>query len=337
MAICDCLKYAEELSTIIVNTVRKYNCDCIMFSGGIDTSFIALSLSLNDIKFHAITVVFDRNSVDVKYSKIVADRLKLDHKVIYGSINDVEWCLKIIMGALKTIDPIEVICDIPVCIGLKYALNRGCKCVLTGDGGDELLLGYSFLTTLTVNNLKTWLNNIKHKQFFSSEKIGEYMGLKVIPGFFTNSIRKYSQKIPLECLINSYNNVKWGKFLLRMFLNKYGLKEIAWRKKTPINIGSGSNILLRKIGENMGVREIVKLYRSSGIYFPSRAHAYLYKKLLEYGVKPPSTCNNPNKICPICGRCMSMNHCSFCGASVEDEYRLNVFSDEILWSIFKYR
>ena len=86
----------------------------------------------------------------------------------------------------------------------------------------------------------------------------------------------------------------------------------------------------------MKVEEIIELSRSSGVYFPSRAHAYLYRKLLEYNVEPPDTCEDPNSLCPICGRCMSKGHCSFCGASLRDKFQVDVYSDEVLEELFGY-
>ena len=330
MVMEDCLGYAEELSSIIADTARSHGCDCILFSGGVDTSFIAVSLSLRGVKFHAITVVFPGVSFDEEYSRALAGKLGFSHEVVRGLTSGVEDCLRVVISALRTIDPIEVVCDIPVCMGLKHALKHGCRCVLTGDGGDELFLGYDFLLNLPVEELKTWLKEVMRKQGFSAERIGEHLGLRVISGFFTEEVKAFSEKVPLECRVNSYGGRVWGKFLLRIFLARHGIGEIAWRKKTPINIGSGSNSLLYEWSRKVSVEEVVELAHSSNIYFPSHAHAYLYKKLLEYGLELPSMCNDSDSVCPICGRCISRGHCSFCGASLRGEFQVNVYSDDEL-------
>ena len=325
-----CLEYAEKLSTIVAEDAQEHKCDCLLLSGGIDTSFIASSLDLNGLKPKAITVVFNKENSDHKFSKIISKKLGLPHKILYSSIENADQYLKIILNITRSINPIEVVCDLPTYIGLEYALEHGCKCVLTGDGGDELFLGYSFLLNLTVDKLEEWLKHIMKKAYFPAVKISKYIGLETVPGFFTKKVKIFSGDIPLECRINNYNGSRWGKFLLRLFLAEHGLNEIAWRGKTPINIGSGFNILLDEWSKRIKFNEILKLYHQSEIYFPSRVHAYLYRKMLEYDIKIPVKCSGYDKACPICGRCMYDNHCNFCGASLLDGSLVYAYSDETL-------
>lgn len=324
-----CLEYSRQLAEAVAVEAEKSRCNCILASGGIDTSFVALSLLQASLKPISITVSFP-GSPDLYYSRLLARSLGLRHVVVSARRDNIRGCLQTTLSTLKTIDPIEVVCDIPVCLGLVEAKRLGCNCVMTGDGGDELFLGYSFLLNLPREKLEEWLNRMLSKEGFPAEEIGEALNVRVVPGLFTRPIKKLAREIPLECMIGEYRGARWGKLLLRLFLMEHGLGEIAWRVKTPINIGSGSNTLLDEWAGGISGIEAVELSRESGILLPSRPHAFLYKKLMEYRVDPPPPCSDPDRICPVCGRCLRNGHCRFCGASLSYGNRVSVYSDDLL-------
>ncbi len=321
-----CLKYSSRLAELVAETYLDEKCDCLLLSGGIDTSFVALSLVLHGVKPKTISVVYDEESPDYHYIRLVAERLGLENIVVRGA-GLVEECLDHVLGVLNTIDPVEVVCDIPLCIGLLKALEEGCRCVMTGDGGDELFFGYSFLLDKSDEELVEWVRRVITRRF-SSEFLGEALGLKVVPAYYSAGIKDYVKEIPYDCrIVRRYGRV-WGKFLLRLFLDKHGLHEVAWRNKTPVNIGSGFNKLLHRWGHRVSFNIIMRLYRRSFIHFPSRQHAYLYLRLIEKGLKVPARCSDPYKACPVCGRCLTGNHCAFCGASISGDGEVMVYSDE---------
>ncbi len=323
-----CIKYSRRLAKLVAQSFLEEKCDCLLLSGGIDTSFTALSLALHGVRPKAVTVLYDDGSPDNRYARIIVEKLGLKHVVVTASDELVGDCLRKVLRVFKTIDPVEVVCDIPLCIGLTVALREGCKCVMTGDGGDELFFGYSFLLDENHGYLEEWVKRVIGKRF-SSEIMGEYLGLKVVPAFYSSKVKEYSRQIPFSCRIRKSGKRIWGKYLLRIFLDEHGLSEIAWREKTPVNIGSGFNILLSQWARRMSFNTVLRLYRESFIHFPSKPHAYLYLKLIEEGIRPPDKCANPRKACPICGRCMVDDHCSFCGASIGRDGRVMVYSDEL--------
>ncbi len=327
-----CRDYAYELAKLVAEVYLAEKCDCILLSGGIDTSFITLSLILHGIKPKAITVLYDVNSDDYSYVLKVSEKLGLNNVQVIVRKEVSEYLVRV-LEIFKTIDPIEVVCGIPLYIGLVEAKKQGCKCIMTGDGGDELFFGYAFLLNKCESELEEWIKYVIDKRF-SSEIIGAYIGLKVIPAFYHKRVVNYSINIPINCKVGKYRGRKWGKLLLRLFLEEHGLEEIAWRNKTPINIGSGFNKLLHEWSNNVSLIEVLELYRKSLIHFPSRPHAYLYSKIIELeGIEIPGRCRYKERACPICGRCINGKHCMFCGASINDDGKILVYSDELYHEI----
>jgi len=325
----DCLEYGIELAKIVRKELQSRACDCMLLSGGIDTSFIASSYVTARRNLRAITVVYDASSPDLEYAVYVAEFLGLKHLVHYPSLNEIVACEEIVLRTMRTMDPIEVACDIPTCIGILQAKKLECTHVATGDGGDELFFGYSFLLNKTRKELSEWLNKILVKELFPSEKIGKTLNIPVTAALFTPKVKEFSKKVPVKCKIGFFKNRIWGKLLLRLYLDYRGLEKVAWREKVPVITGSGFEKILNVWKEKVTFKEALKLYRNYNINFPSYPHVYLFKKLLEYGIKTPPICREEDKRCPICGRCMRNGFCNFCGASISEKGVIIHYSDEL--------
>ena len=318
-----CIDYAEKLSRIVYKDSEKNNCDCLLFSGGIDTSFILMSLNE---KPKTVSVLF-RNSKDEEYISYAAKKLNIEnHKITINSEEEVDDCLKIALNVLRTIDPIEIISGISVCMGLKEAKKLGCNCVLTGDGGDELYFGYDFLLNKSESYLSSWLKNVAKNAFFNSIPISQYLSTKTILPLFSDESKELSFSIPTRCKINEINGKIFGKYFMRLWLYKKGLEYIALREKTPITSGTGSEILLNHWKEKVKIDEIQEYKKKYKINFPSLSHLYLFKKGLEMNLFN-NELENKSKYnsCPICGHELKRNFCKFCGAYINDS--VSVYRD----------
>ena len=316
-----CLEYAHRLVTI----VSKF---LILLSGGIDTSFIALVIKKAGLDRHVktLTIAYDRNAKDLKYASEVARVLNLRHEAHIATEEEIRYCKAKVLKALKVIDPIEVVCSILICIGLIKSRELGCEYVITGDGSDEIFFGYDFLLNLPKEKLDEWSRRVITNARFSSLILSDYLSIKVLTPFFTNEVKLMALEIPLECKINIHRGRKYGKYLLRIYLENEGLGNIAWRSKDPIMFGSNFHKLLSKWRIN-DMALIIKLCRDYEVRLPSYPHAYLLMRLLELGIKPPPKCSKGNS-CPLCGRCLEGVFCRFCGTYITKE-GISYYRDEL--------
>lgn len=304
-----CMEYARELSSIVSRETS--GCDCALLSGGIDTTFVVLSHS-RKTRLNAITV--DLGGPDVYYARLVASRLGLRHILRSPGIESFARAVDRVVEMLRIIDPVEVAADAVHLISLETAKREGCGCVLTGDGGDELFLGYNFLLGLPESKLREWLDKVIAGAWLPTVWIGRKLGLEVVAPLYSDEAKELVRRLPMECLIDRSKG--YGKLLLRIFIANAGLDEVAWRRKEPVTSGSGSLRLLKQLAESSSIPE--ELVRDTlGFAPPSRPHLYLAWRLVSR-TTPPPPCREASRRCRICSRCLDRGFCRFCGAYIEE-------------------
>ncbi|MGP3667481.1 MAG: asparagine synthase C-terminal domain-containing protein [Candidatus Bathyarchaeota archaeon] len=301
----------NKVFKVFDEVIKDYNVDAVLLSGGLDTSILACLLT-RYFKPHLITVGFTESEApDVYYAKLVAQHLRLPIHVKFFSVEEAEEAAKHVVKVVKSFDPVEIRNDIPIYVAMREVKTLGLNSVATGDGGDELFAGYSFLFNLKPYEVDKWVKDTVRNWFFASKLIGESLGLKVFQPFLDERIVKLALKIPAEFKITTKNGVKYGKWILREAFKKLLPPEVIWRGKYPIEAGTGSI----RLSEIFKVKpeefnELSKLVKIS-----SQEQAYYLKLYLKI-VGKISTPRNGEKTCPKCGGGVAKNlkYCKTCGA-----------------------
>jgi asparagine synthase (glutamine-hydrolysing) len=317
-----CLALAEELSRRVYEACR--GCDCLLLSGGVDTTFIAASTARRGHRFNlALTSTYRGMGEDVRYAAHVAERLELRHLVVEYSDLEAEEGLEDVLSTLKTFDPVEVRCSLSVYMALRRALAEGCRRVATGDGADELFIGYDFLLSKPPSYVDAWVRGVVGRWRFSSVELGRRLGLEVIPAYAGRGVVELALKAPYSCKVLEARGRLWGKALMRLWLEGEGFEGVAWRLKDPIDSGSGSKALSSKWAleaSRGGFDEALK----DGLSLPSGSHVYLYARFKRLGLRIPKP-SLGEKPCPVCGAPLEAT-CRFCGAYLDEDGRLHVYS-----------
>jgi asparagine synthase (glutamine-hydrolysing) len=303
----DCLEASSRLARVVGEYSSSMGCDCILLSGGIDTSFTALAASDSSPPPRRGVALAPPESPDYPYVRLVGDALGIDVAYHRPSMLEFREAIDLALSRLLIADPVEIAGAAAAALGLAIARSLGCECVLTGDGGDELFLGYTFLLEASREKLSEWRERMTGgKARFVVDDIAEHLGVRVCHPLYSPEARGIASSTPLGCLIGEGPDGRvYGKLLLRLYLEARGLRAIAWRPKTPVTTGSGSLTALESLAR--GSRPVEG-------WEPSEAHSYLMRRMRILGLEPPGPCGDPGRRCPICGRCLEGGRCRFCGA-----------------------
>lgn len=140
-------EYVHEFNQIFTESVRSRMVSDVpvgaFLSGGIDSSLVVASmarLNLGPVRTFSIGFSASREHDENPIAKQVARSLQVEHESLHVELDDV----------LGIIENLPELCDEPlgdpnfVCIYLltKLAKSQGITVMLSGDGGDELFLGY---------------------------------------------------------------------------------------------------------------------------------------------------------------------------------------------------
>jgi len=315
--VADCLALASRLAGIVAGHAVERGCDCILLSGGVDTSFVALSVVLHGAG-PLRGVLLLGGWEDYRHALSVAERLGVRLSALKAGSLEYREAIDYALTALGIADPVEVSGAAAVALGLAAARSLGCDCVLTGDGGDELFLGYTFLLDLDPQRLGEWRSRMAGGgAYFVVDDIAGLLGVRVCHPLYSPEARSLSLEAPLECLLGpGPGGGRYGKLMLRLYLDHHGLRDAAWRGKTPITEGSASLDALE---------ELARGSRPLEGWEPSEAHAYLMHRLRGLGIPHPGPCRDEQRRCPVCGRCLEGSRCRFCGAYLEPGGGVSVY------------
>ncbi|MCS7097502.1 MAG: asparagine synthase-related protein [Candidatus Methanomethyliaceae archaeon] len=299
------MSYESILMELLMNSIKSFQAEAILFSGGIDSSLIAILTSkIRPVIY--VTAIFNTGN-DEKYSFILSKKLGVPCVVVRYDIEEAIDASREIVRTFRTFDHVEIRNDITLYIALKKCKEMGIRKVMTGDGGDELFAGYDFMVRMEEHQLEKYINEFYGQWFFSSSLIGRELGIEVYHPFLREEIINFARSLPYEWKVKR----PYGKWILRKLLDAMGFPEIAWRNKEPIEMGSGSSIItqifLKMLGEE--AEKIEKEALKDGVKFWSKEQIYFYKLFKEMFGPPPRAENG----CPYCGSPLSQYKCKYCG------------------------
>jgi len=244
-----------------------------------------------------------------RYSEKVAKLLGIQHKKIEFTTEEALVTFPEVIGILKTFD-LALPNDLSIYFALKLARENRISSVMTGDGADELFAGYSYMAELPPEDLERYIRRLSQNWHFSAGYLGKALGIEIKQPFLDEDFVRFALEISPELKVKD----GVGKYILRKSFEGLILQEIVWRKKEPIEYGSGSTKLHEIIDGMVTDEQFHSARKEVDIKFINKEHFFYWRIYNQVVGKIPKSRDNEIS-CPCCGAGMGTYHCRTCGFS----------------------
>ena len=306
----------------------------LALSGGLDSSIIAhIAGAAGAGPSSAVAVVArDFVAADTTYCQMAAASSGLPLRVVEAGTDELLDAAAGAVKALRTFNDIEVRNSAASYVAAKAVLGApdggsgsgggggGEPCLVTGDGADELFAGYSFLLAKEPGELPGELARMRRIMRFASHEIGRSLGVRVASPFLDAEVAGIAERLGHGLLVGrSPAGGMCGKWVLRRAFEDALPPAIAWRRKVPIQDGSGTaglpGMFDAIVADDEFERRRAEVAESDGVAIRTKESMHYYTVYRKLHGRPPRAAD-PGAACPYCG-CEILEddrYCRMCGA-----------------------
>ncbi|HII17184.1 TPA: hypothetical protein HA361_04685 [Candidatus Woesearchaeota archaeon] len=238
----------------------------LLFSGGIDSTLLALLLKKNAIPFTCFSISMERGK-DKASSAAIASALGLKHIQSIITIGELEESIKEVIKILGEPDVLKVSVGCVEYFGMKKAKQHGCRTAFSGLGSEELFAGYKRHEealergySAVKEECETGLKAMWQRDIQRIMALAEAVGIVAALPFLTQEVITAALRIPPEQKITREQD----KLPVREYAQKLGLrKALAQKKKAAAQYGSWIIRGMDKLAKKNGYatkRELVASY-----------------------------------------------------------------------------
>ncbi|MCF7871742.1 diphthine--ammonia ligase [Candidatus Woesearchaeota archaeon] len=222
----------------------------ILFSGGIDSTYIAYKLKKLGIPFTCYTAALKepglKNAEDTEWAKKAAKELGFELKIKEIPLDEVPEYLKKILPLIEDNNVVKAGVALPFFLSSEMAKEDGVKILFSGLGSEEIFAGYQrHENSQDINEeCLAGLRKIYERDLYRDDVITMSQTIELRLPFLDKQLVKYALTIPENLKLNSEQK----KIILRKIAKKQGLPEkYAERKKKAAQYGSNFDKAIQKL------------------------------------------------------------------------------------------
>lgn len=243
-------RVSDELSLYI----RRNRPDCVLVSGGIDSSLLA-AIAKRDLGSVRLVSAGTPGSEDLSFSNELAR--EIGERLYVSEINEENAIDAIKHLEAMHLDTYDIIMGITEFIAVKKAAELGCKSIMSGLGSDELFFGFYKHSRMSATELAEYR---EEKLFYMPafdllriNSIAASLGVNILLPYLSDGV----MSMAMSQVKTEYND----KAMLRSAAREIGLSmALTERKKKAMQYGSGVVRLLRDLSrkKHEKVGELIK-------------------------------------------------------------------------------
>ena len=242
----------EALFVTVTENLRGINKIGIAFSGGIDSTLLAMICKNMNIDTTLLTVGFP-DSNDIEFSKSISHKINMNHKILEIDKGDLAAITKKIKNEISCSNTSHIENCIAFSYIAKLASKNDTSVVLTANGFDELFCGYNNFRFIfnqgsdTIN--KTIESKILNELELTNEitQVAKEYRVSILQPFLSKGFISVAMKFPIYNKIVSNDDVL-RKHIIRKIALSFDLPpEVIFRRKKAIQYGSLIHKYYKKI------------------------------------------------------------------------------------------
>jgi asparagine synthase (glutamine-hydrolysing) len=252
----------------------------VYLSGGIDSSIIAALMRPYTVQLHSFTAGMP-GAPDLEAARNVAHYLDTTHHELIYTADEVKKSLPEVIKYLESFDAPLVRSAVPMYFVSRLA-SEHVKVVLSGEGADELFVGYSYLNSFyDREHLRKELSDItirlQDTNLQRADRMSMAHGLETRVPFLDLDLVRYVGRLPIELLEQRSDRPE--KWLLREACRGLIPPEILERRKMKFSEGAGSSEVIMESMEKIISFEEYERQRmiAPGLILRSPEELYYYK------------------------------------------------------------
>ena len=282
-------KIHEKLEKAIIKRLHSDAPVGFLLSGGLDSSIVcAVGQKYTDTPIKTFAVGMDKDPIDLKYAREVADHIGSDHTEVIITKQDVLDSLLDVIWHLESFDITTIRASIGMFLICKSITETsGIKVLLTGEVSDELF-GYKY-TDFAPSPEEFQLEaqkRIKELYLYDVLRADRCISAHAIEArvpFSDKDFVKYVMAIDPQMKMNSSG---YGKYLLRKAFDRenYLPHHILWREKAAFSDAVGHSLVdtLKEKAEQMySDREFEFLKKKYSHATPISKESLMYREIFE--------------------------------------------------------
>ncbi len=221
-----------------------------LLSGGLDSSVVnLLAADLSQKRFgpgarlrtYAIGV---GESEDILNARVMAEHLKSDHRELIVSLDDVLEVLPQVIYYLENYDPSLVRSSVSNYLISRQAAKDGVEILLSGEGGDEIFCGYTYLKQFPLDELSTrqieCLKFLHNNASLRLDRMNLCNSVKVVAPLISGELLEYALELAPDLKQKPDGDGRIEKWIFRKAYEGLLPDSITWRLKQEFSQGSGS-------------------------------------------------------------------------------------------------
>lgn len=225
----------------------------LLFSGGIDSTYLARYFKDNNHDFTCYTAVLDSETVpsDLEYAQKVAEEFGLRLRIKKIRLEEIPVYLKKIVPLIEDSNVVKVGVALTFYLACEMAKEDGCKVIFSGLGSEEIFAGYERHKNSSNINQEclSGLRKMYERDLYRDDVLTMDNNLELRLPFLDKELVEYALRIPGDYKIKDNAT----KLILRDIALEKGIAEqFSFRKKTAAQYGSRIDNALGRLAKQRG-------------------------------------------------------------------------------------